>query len=232
MKISSDQSAIFTLIFLFSAMTGCHTPAVKDIEGNKYRTVKIGTQTWMAENLKTTKYNDGTEIQLMENYDDWVELSAPAYCWFGNDSANREIYGGLYNWYTVQTDKLCPDGWHVPSDEEWKELRRILGDDGTAGDALKEKGTRYWKSPNEGATNSSRFTALAGGYRSFDGTFNLLKSDGYWWSSTESVWYRKSPDSIPTIAFYMNLRYDDHDIYRNASEKSNGFNIRCIKDQE
>jgi len=232
MNMYQNQSRVLLLLFLLSVVTGCQTSPVKDIEGNKYRTVKIGTQIWMAENLKTTRYNDGTAIPVVEKYGDWVELSTPAYCWYNNDSANKETYGALYNWYTVQTDKLCPEGWHVASEEEWKELGVILGDDGNAGDALKEKGTLHWKSPNEGATNSSGFTALAGGYRSFDGTFNLLKSDGFWWSSTESTWYRKSPDATPTIAFFRNLMYDGHDIYRNASEKSNGFNVRCIKDQE
>jgi len=221
---------IVLLIVLLSVM-GCRTKSVKDVDGNRYKTVRIGNQVWMSENLRTTRYNDGTPIPLVTKYGSWVEVAGPAYCWYNNDSVNGETYGALYNWFVVETNKLCPAGWHVPTEEEWNELGTFLGEVGSAGDMLKEVGTQNWKSPNEGASNSTGFKALPGGYRSFDGTFNLLGSDGFWWSSTESTWYRESPDSSIKLAFHRNLRYDGHDLYRYANSKSDGISVRCIKDQ-
>lgn len=217
------------LVLLLTGLVGCQTNSVKDIDGNKYKTIKIGTQTWLSENLKTTTYNDGTPIPRVKSYDAWAELSTPAYCWYSNDSTNKEDYGALYNWYAVNTKKLCPEGWHVPSDKEWTELRSYLGDKGDAGNALKEAGTSHWKSPNSDASNSTGFRGLPGGYRDYKGPFNLLRTDGYWWSSTESYWYIH-PDSASNIAFYRNLRYDDHDLFRSVTDKSFGLCVRCLMD--
>ena len=223
------QFRLFPFILLLLGLVGCQTNSVKDIDGNKYKTIKIGTQTWLSENLKTTTYNDGTAIPRVKSYDAWAELSTPAYCWYSNDSANKEDYGALYNWYAVNTKKLCPEGWHVPSDEEWTELRTYLGDKGNAGNALKESGTSHWKSPNSDASNTTGFTGLPGGYRDYKGPFNLLLRDAYWWSSTES--YRYVPiDSASSIYFYRNLRYDDSDLFRNITDKSFGLCVRCLMD--
>ena len=208
-------------------LVGCQTNSVKDIDGNKYKTVKIGNQIWLSENLKATTYNDGTAIPLVKSYDAWAELSTPAYCWYNNDSTNKEVYGALYNWYAVNTKKLCPEGWHVPSDEEWTELRTYLGENGNAGLVLKESGTSHWKSPNSDASNTTGFTGLPGGYRDYKGPFNLVRTDAYWWSSTESYRYI-STDSASYISFYRNLRYDDHDLFRNISDKSFGLCVRCL----
>ncbi len=225
------QSILFLDLLLIMVFTGCQSNSVKDIDGNRYKTVKIGTQTWLSGNLKTTRYNDGTGIPEVKKYGDWETLSTPAYCWYNNDSAHKEDYGALYNWFAVNTDKICPKGWHVPTDKEWKELRATLGDNGNAGSALKESGTAHWRGPNTGATNASGFSALPGGYRDLNGPFNLLRADGYWWSSTESTWW-SSPGKTPSISFYRNLRYDDRDIYRNAGDKKFGFCVRCVLDQE
>jgi len=224
------QLIIAPLFLLAFGLTGCGKNAIKDIDGNKYKTIKIGTQIWMAENLKTTHFNDGTSIEQISKYDDWKDLISPAYCWYANDSANKEVYGALYNWYAVNTKKLCPKGWHVPTDEEWKALQIHLGDDGIAGLALKEAGNSHWRKPNSDANNSSGFNALPGGYRDYEGPFNLLRADAFWWTSSESRWY-SNPDSTPHLAFYRNLRYDTNDIYRNASPKNFGFCVRCIMDQ-
>lgn len=224
------QLKLAPFILLLSGLVGCQTNSVKDIDGNRYKTIKIGTQIWLSENLKTTTYNDGTPIPLVKGYDAWTELSTPAYCWYNNDSTNKEVYGALYNWYAVNTKKLCPEGWHVPTDEEWTELRIYLGEKGDAGNALKESGTSHWKSPNSDASNTTGFTALPGGYRDYKGPFNLLRTDGYWWSSTESYWY-SSTDSASTISFYRNLRYDDADLFRNITDKSFGFCVRCLMNQ-
>ena len=122
-------SSLALLIFLFS---GCDKEKeipeeVLDIDGNIYHTVIIGNQIWLAENLKTTKYNDGTPVSLVTDNTGWINLSTPGYCWYDNDITNRETYGALYNWYAVQTGKLCPKGWHVPSDAEWTVLTDFLG---------------------------------------------------------------------------------------------------------
>ena len=220
---------IIPILLLVFGLTGCGTNTVKDIDGNKYKIIKIGPQAWMSENLKTTRYNDGTSIAQVKEYGDWEALSTPAYCWYNNDSTNKELYGALYNWYAVNTKKLCPKGWHVPTDEEWTALRAYLGELGNAGLALKEAGTNHWKRPNTDASNSSGFNALPGGYRDYRGPFNLLRTDGYWWTSSESKWW-KSSDSL-SYAFYRNIRFDDNDIYRNASPKNFGFCVRCLMDQ-
>ena len=113
---------------------------VTDVDGNVYHTLKIGSQVWMVENLKTTRYNDSTEITMIEDSTLWNHLTEPACCWMDNDLNNKEPYGGLYNWYAVNTGKLCPDGWHVPTNEEWTELIDYLGGIQVAGGKLKEAG--------------------------------------------------------------------------------------------
>lgn len=160
---------------------------VTDIDGNVYNTVTIGTQVWMKENLKTTKYNDGTAIPLVIDSPDWSNLKTPGYTWNicgNNEDSIIAIYGALYNWYTVNTGKLCPTGWHVPSDNEWTTLITYLGGENVAGGKLKA-GTADWGSPNIGATNESGFTALPGGVCYADGDYSGIGGDGFWWSSSE-----------------------------------------------
>lgn len=115
--------------------------ALSDIDGNEYATVIIGKQEWMAENLKTTRLNDGTEIAGVKYGDEWASIHTPAYSWYGNEERNKEFYGALYNWYAVETGRLCPAGWHVPSDDEWAELTRFLGGNAIAGGKMKSTGT-------------------------------------------------------------------------------------------
>jgi uncharacterized protein (TIGR02145 family) len=192
--------------------------SVSDNDGNTYKTIEIGTQTWMAENLKTTKYNDNTTIPLVTGNAKWAALSTPGYSWYNNDSIT---YGVMYNWYAVNTVKLCPLGWHVPTDPEWTTLTTYLGGDSIAGDQLKETGLTHWLSPNAGATNESGFTALPGGYRSYDGKFSNLRSCGYWWSSTEY-------SSID--AYYRDMYTGYRDVDRSNGNKLSGFSVRCSKD--
>jgi uncharacterized protein (TIGR02145 family) len=198
------------------------TTTVNDNDGNVYHTVTIGTQVWMVENLKATKYNDDTSIPLVTDATDWQNLSTPAYCWYNNDAANyKATYGALYNWYTVNTGNLCPTGWHVPSDAEWTTLTTYLGGEDVAGGKLKEIGTTHWNYPNTDATNESGFTALPGGNRFFNGTFGDTGAGGYWWSSTEHSasfsWYRY---------MYFALGFVDRDYYG----KESGISVRCVKD--
>ncbi|HOD88965.1 MAG TPA: FISUMP domain-containing protein [Bacteroidales bacterium] len=190
--------------------------------GVTYNTVQIGSQCWLKENLKTTHYNDGTSIPNVTDNAIWETTTSGAYCCYDNNPSNCNTYGALYNWYAVNTDKLCPNGWHVPSDAEWTTLVNYLGGASVAGGALKEAGTSHWSSPNTSATNSSGFSALPGGNRyGSDGSFYYLGSYGYWWSSTEydgsNAWSRL-------------LAYDFANVYRYYSYKRVGFSVRCLRD--
>jgi uncharacterized protein (TIGR02145 family) len=194
---------------------------ITDIEDNVYRTLTIGSQTWMADNLRTTKLNDGTAIQLVTNGASWAALSTPGYCWYNNDEATfKSRYGALYNWHTVNTGKLCPQGWHVPTDAEWTTLTDYLGGENVAGGKMKEHGTTYWVSPNAGATNESSFTGLPGGFRYHDGEYFDFGFSGYWWSSTGYSDAR---------AYFRFLYHEDRSIFRFNNDKKIGFSVRCLK---
>jgi len=194
---------------------------ISDADGNTYATVAIGTQIWMKENLKTTRYNNGTSIPLVINNTEWINLRTPAYCWYNNDaSIFKATYGALYNWYAVNSGELCPTGWHIPTDNEWLTLANNLGGTNIAGGKLKEAGTGHWISPNTGATNESGFTALPGGWRYNDGIFNWVNYGGYWWCSTEA-------DSNSSWKVYM--AYDFSYLGRSIDDKCDGFSVRCVK---
>ncbi|TAL80439.1 MAG: hypothetical protein EPN88_01255 [Bacteroidetes bacterium] len=197
--------------------------AIKDIDGNVYRIVTIGTQQWIAENLKTTKYNDGTPVSLITDITAWAGNTTGAYCWYNNDEAtNKNIYGALYNWYAVNTAKLCPIGWHVSSDDEWTTLTTFLGGESVAGSKLKETGTAHWVYPNTDATNETGFTALPGNYRDQNGSFYDLPGNfGLWWTSTE----------FPALnAYYRWMTRSNGTVTRDNLGKKYGFSVRCIKD--
>jgi uncharacterized protein (TIGR02145 family) len=203
---------------------------VSDIDGNVYKTIIIGTQTWMAENLKTTKYNDNSTIPLVTDASAWEALAAfttPAYCWYNNDAATyKATYGALYNLFTVDVasnggKNVCPTGWHIPSDDEWTTFTTYLVGETIAGGNLKETGTTHWLSPNVDATNETGFTALPGGYRGVSGTYNLIGDIGYWWSSTEYTTY---------IAWFRNVGYGSPGVGRSDFDGRYGFSVRCIKD--
>jgi len=195
---------------------------VTDIEGNRYKTIVIGSRTWMAENLRTTRYTDSTLIPNVKDADTWASLSTPAYCWYKNsEAAFKSMYGAIYNWYTVNTARLCPEGWHVPADTEWDDLTLLLGGEKTAGGKLKETGDSYWSTPNAGATNEYRFSSLPGGLRYYDGNFRDFGFGGYFWSSSEFSNER---------AFFRFMFYEDASMYRFDNDKKNGFYVRCIKD--
>lgn len=200
-----------------------NTPAaVSDVEGNLYNTVIIGTQTWMQENLKTRKYNDNTNIPNVTDAAAWAALSTPGYCWYNNDkSTYGDVYGALYNWYAVNTGKLCPTGWHVPTDEVWTTLITFLGGESIAGGKMKELGTTHWISPNTEATNESYFSALPGGVQPNYGGFIGVGEAGYWWTSTSSSF---------SSAFSHVILNNSGSIGRNASLNQGGFSVRCIKD--
>jgi uncharacterized protein (TIGR02145 family) len=194
-----------------------------DQDGNNFGIVTIGNQTWMAENLKTTKYNDGTAITNVTVNETWATLGTEAYCWYGNDIANKAIYGALYNWYAVNTGKLCPAGWHVPSKAEWTTLINNLGGSSYAGGALKETGTTHWKPSNTGATNEVGFTALPGGYRGYnDGLFYSNGNSGFWWSSSSS--YEWPGQALYQGMYYINSYVEDDDDLQTL-----GLSVRCLR---
>jgi uncharacterized protein (TIGR02145 family) len=195
---------------------------ITDIDGNTYNTVWIGGQNWMAENLKTTKYTDGTDIPNITDNTEWENLSTGAYAWYDNDEATYgDTYGALYNWYVVETEKLCPSGWHVPTDEEWTTLTEYLGGADVAGGKLKETGTTHWFDPNEGATNESGFTALPGGYRFLTGDFGSIGDLGYWWSATKDG---------ANFACNRIMFYNNSDVYIGINSKEFGLSVRCLRD--
>jgi uncharacterized protein (TIGR02145 family) len=227
-------------IFLLSAIlilsSGCKkkndntpspAPTVTDIDGNVYHTVTIGSQVWMVENLKTTRYSNGVLIPLVLAPADWVVLATPGYCWYNNDATNKNPYGALYNWYAVASGILAPVGWHVPSDAEWTKLTDFLGGESGAGGKLKSTGTieaatGLWFDPNRDATNSTGFSALPGGYRFIaDGSFKALGVNGFWWSSTpfdaSNSWYRF-------------MGYISSDVGKTSYNNTFGFSVRCVKD--
>jgi uncharacterized protein (TIGR02145 family) len=198
-----------------------------DIDGNVYNTVQIGTQVWMRENLKTTKYNDGTPIPNATDIITWASLATGGYCWYNFDTETyRDTYGALYNWHVVSpanSKNVCPAGWHVPADNEWTTLINYLGGENVAGDKLKETGSDHWAFDNIGASNESGFTALPGGILINDGLwiFFNINYEGYWWSSTEHS---------TTYAWYCGMAYDGSYVSRNTLEKLDGLSVRCVRD--
>jgi uncharacterized protein (TIGR02145 family) len=208
--------------------------SLKDIDGNTYKTIQIGNQEWMAENLKTTKYSNGVSIPNITDDNEWRNSKTGAYCSYKNDMSNDCPYGKLYNWYAVvDTNKLCPTGWHVPADEEWKTLIVSLdstadfsnGDfKNTAGGQMKTAGTGYWLNSNKDGTNSSGFSGLPGGgrYDAFeDGPFSYKGRFGYWWSSTSTG---------VTSARYYYLYYGGGILDGLKFAQENGISVRCVRD--
>ncbi|MDY0143856.1 MAG: fibrobacter succinogenes major paralogous domain-containing protein, partial [Bacteroidales bacterium] len=194
----------------------------KDIEGNTYNAVKIGNQVWMAENLKTTKYNDGTAIPNVTNNATWGALTTSAYADYNNTPSNSTTYGKLYNYYAVvDARKICPTGWHVPTNTEFSTLIDYLGGTSVAGGKLKETGTTHWTTPNSGATNETGFTALPGGCRS-DGSFYDIGKEGNWWSATGLF--------NPSFAYDFLMIYNGSSVSKTYSHKSLGQSVRCVRD--
>ena len=208
---------------------------VTDIDGNVYETVQIGEQLWMAENLKTTKYRDGSAIPTGHSDSEWANLSSGAYAVYptDDDEASQStcgddcaaVYGNLYNWYTVDDSRgVCPEGWHVPSDAEWTILTDYLGGQSDAGGKMKETGLEHWNYYSDQiileATNESGFTGLPAGYRfsNYESMGNL----GYFWSSSEDT---------GNYAWLRGLSSDDSYCGQNISlEKQLGYSIRCLGD--
>ena len=201
--------------------------SLTDQDGNVYKTISIGTQTWMAENLRTTKYRNGDPIQNVSDSSAWNFLTTGAYCWYlNNEINNKTVYGALYNWFTVVDSRnIAPAGWHVPTKEEWVTLISNQGFEGAAGKNLKETGNAHWVEDHfypTTATNESGFTALPGGVRDRQfGIFRQLGSYSYYWSTTEYNLHE-------SVGLYM-CNTDTHCL-NSPFLKELGFSVRCVKD--
>ncbi len=230
-EFGSDTKTITDYIYVDNDEDGqpCPgTPTVTDADGNVYNTVQIGEQCWMKENLRVGTLIDGSQEMTSGN-------GIEKYCYL-NDSVNCETYGGLYQWNemmqystTPGVQGICPSGWHLPTDDEWKELEIYLGMSQTEADDIEWRGTNQgeqmkstsgWYDDGNG-TNSSGFTALPGGYRFNDGSFQNLIRRGTFWSSSEGP---------GTTAWYRNPSYNYDQVYRNNFDKDNAYSCRCIKD--
>ena len=227
----------FTIVFCFNlGLATLVAQTVKDIDGNVYPTVKIGSQIWMAKNLQSTRYPDGSPILLVDIIAEWDALNenSKAYCWYDDQINNKTTYGALYTWAASMNGAassnanpsgvqgVCPAGWHLPSEAEWAELEEFLGGAEIAGSKMKEPGTTHWADPNTGATNESGFAGLPGGYRSNNGTFGRFGSYGSWWSSDQFS---------ETSANYRLLNFGNTTIYKLHLSKEVGLSVRCIKDK-
>jgi uncharacterized protein (TIGR02145 family) len=203
-----------------------------DQDGNNYKTITIGAQEWMAENLKVSHYQNGDPISVVTNDATWLGLSTGAFCWYNNDSITYDCpYGKLYNWYAVTDSRnLCPAGWHVPSDLEWNTLignfdpayyQFVSGtQSSTAGGKMKTTGTDYWSSPNV-ADNGSGLSGMPGGFRYGNGSFSLIGVNSSWWSATQNntftAWFRYVYGSSAGVS-------------RGTNSKAYGYSVRCMKD--
>ena len=221
-----------TILLLLSLSFG----TVTDIDGNVYQTVQIGDQLWMAENLKTTHYNDGSEIPNIINNDDWSGLSTGAYGDYDNNPTNSETYGRLYNWYTVDDSRgICPDGYHIPSDDEYKQLELYLGMSESESNHIGWRGTNegsqlaghadLWNNgdlENNSEFGTSGFSAFPAGYRTDTfGNYTGMGNWGYFWSSSEN---------INNYSWYRILNYNYSNVFRYSDYKQRGMSIRCVAD--
>ena len=218
---NGKTTAVFNPDLTYGTMT--------DQDGNVYKTITIGTQTWMAENLRTTKYRDGTAIPNVTDNTAWTNLTAGAYCNFNNTTSADTIatYGRLYNWYAATDSRnIAPTGWHLPTETEWRTLIYYLGGFSVAGGKMKETGTTHWNTPNTGATNESGFSALPTGFRDYLGTTPIGKflSMGYvtsYWSSTPID---------PNFYLLPMLLYSDVTFDQSSFYNTDGLAVRLVKD--
>lgn len=192
-------------------------------DGYTYPTVVLGNgQEWMAENLRADNYANGDPIANVTGDVDWMNLTTGAWVNYSNNASFENPYGKLYNWYAINDSrKVCPAGWHVPARREWDTLVTYLGHEGIAGGDMKAKGTQYWTSPNDGATNLSGFSGLPGGGRSNDGFFSTINNFGYYWSATSAN---------STQAWAGSLAYNSTSFLLFGDHKGNGYSVRCVKD--
>lgn len=218
-----------------------------DIDGNRYASIQIGSQVWMAENLRVTHFPDGTPIREVQDEAEWTAMipHSQAYCWYDNQLSHMDTYGALYTWAaamhggsssdTIGAQGVCPDGWHLPSDAEWKNLEMHLGMSQASADGydwrgtdqgaqLKELGYSKWEIPNEGASNTSGFTAVPSGFRSVKGQFYRMGQSATFWTAS-------ADDENPNQAWYRTLNFEEQQVYRHHNNIQIGLSVRCVQDQ-
>ena len=207
--------------FEWVSLTGASSEyTVTDNDGNTYKTKKIGDQVWMTENLRTTKYRNGTSIPNVTNDMQWVGLTTGAWSWYENNTSFEVPYGKLYNWFAVRNPNgLCPDGWIMPLDNDYLQLANYLGGLSIAGGGMKEEGVIHWEDPNQFATNFSGFTGLPGGIRASDGTFLQTRTSGAWWSNGESL----------SKGHSFRLINNSAALTQDMVDKFQGRSVRCIR---
>jgi uncharacterized protein (TIGR02145 family) len=195
---------------------------VNDIDGNVYKTIQLGSFEWMAENLRASHYSNGDQIEVIADATQWNSTSAGASCWYDNDSAAADCpMGRLYNWYAVSDDRnICPNGWHIPTTDEWSNLIESFGGYSQAGYALKTSGNSWWYAPNT-SDNSSGFSALPGGFRYLNGLYLYYGNNGAWWTSD---------DAGNGLAQYQLIYNNDHVVYGSSTQYNNGMSVRCVRD--
>jgi uncharacterized protein (TIGR02145 family) len=239
MKRSSLSLLLFVVILMYSCLVNAQDEnpnagmPVRDIDGNVYRVIMTETGVWMADNLRTFKYNDGTPIPLNRDRKEWEKLKTPAYGWYKSDLKYCETYGAIYNWYAVGTGKLCPVGWHVPTEAEWADLMDYAGTSAKSGDnpaKLKEAGTAHWKSPNKGATNEIFFNALPAGEISYFYSDEEPGTRTTWWTSTEDRLDLK-PGDIAANAIVVGLSYNFDSKSQGTYQKESALPVRCKMDE-
>jgi len=229
---SHTISDIININFVLSSQHSCgadsvHNPnlnygSMTDQQGNVYKTIVIGLQEWMAENLKTTIYRNGNAIANITDNAQWSGLTTGAWASYNNDNQYDCPYGKIYNWYAVADPRhVCPTGWHEPTDDEWTTLADYLGGEFVGGGKMKSTGLQYWIDPNQDATNESGFSVLPGGNRSDDGDFSTVGIAGFWWSSSESS---------TTTAWLRFLSYDSGSANQASANKRSGLTVRCLRD--
>ncbi len=238
-------SAYAVVAILLVVATGCvkEKPVafsvgepVIDVDGNEYKTIKIGDRVWMAENLKVAHYRNGDPIPQVTEEEEWIALETGGWCYYNNDPETGAVYGKLYNWYAVADPRgLAPEGWHIPTDDEWAEMEKALGmnskelrdiefrgKEENVGSKLKEVGTSHWGEPNSDATNESGFSALPGGYRDNDGPFNYFGKYASFWTASKAEDGKR--------VFFRGLTSTDPGVYRFRFNQKCGFSVRCVKD--
>jgi uncharacterized protein (TIGR02145 family) len=220
----SSIKCLLTITLIVLSSCNYNNEDIKDINGNTYKTIKIGDQEWLAENLRVSNFRNGDSIHEIINRREWIKAGKegkPAMCYLEDEAENGEKYGMLYNWYAVNDSRgLCPQGWSMPGDKDWRELIDYLGGENTAGEKMKS--ATGWGDNN--GTNESGFSGLPGGYRHYNNRFNFPDAPGgYWWGSTEGFIY--IPYSFP-------LYYSPGGGYRYFTSKGRGFSVRCIKNKQ
>ncbi len=228
------RNIIFISVLLLFTACSQKTGTMTGNDGKVYKTVKIGNQVWMAENLRETLYRDRTAVHMVQDSLEWTVLLTGAYCQYHDDEKNAGLYGFLYNWHAVtHSANLAPPGWRMPSDLDWKELEIFLGMEraetdrqswrgaiAKSGGKMKAEGAELWQQPNDEASNSSGFTALPGGYRNEKGQFRNLRRSALFWSRTQQK---------DEYAWSRYLNYRTAGISRNMHDKRCGFSVRLVK---